>query len=146
MLNWVNGQNPRQYGLDFELWTRAVVAELIEQKLGMKLGLTAVGKLLGKLGLTPQKPLQRAYQRDPKAIEKWRRERYLAIARQADEENADIFFWDESGLRADAVHGKTWALRGQTPVVHVLASGNRSARRRQSMRRAHSGSAPMRVP
>ena len=51
------------------------------------------------------------------AIEKWRRERYPAIARQAKEENGDIFFWDESGFRADAVHGKTWALRGQTPVV-----------------------------
>jgi transposase len=103
VFGWVNGKDPRQYGLDFGLWTRAVVAELIE--------------LLAKLGLTPQKPLQRAYQRDPEAIEKWRRERYPAIARQAKEENADIFFWDESGFRADAVHGKTWGLRGQTPVV-----------------------------
>lgn len=117
VFSWVNGQDPRQYGLDFGLWTRAVVAELIEQKFGMKLGLTAIGKLLAKLGLTPQKPLQRAYQRDPEAIETWRRERYPAIARQAKEENADIFFWDESGFRADAVHGKTWSLRGQTPVV-----------------------------
>lgn len=117
VFGWVNGKDPRQYGLDFGLWTRAVVAELIEQKFGMKLGLTAIGKLLAKLGLTPQKPLQRAYQRDPEAIEKWRRERYPAIARQAKEENADIFFWDESGFRADAVHGKTWGLRGQTPVV-----------------------------
>lgn len=40
-----------------------------------------------------------------------------AIARQAKEENVDIFCWDESGFRADAVHGKTWGLRGQTPVV-----------------------------
>jgi transposase len=117
VFSWVNGQDPRQYGLDFGLWTRAVVAALIEQKFGMKLGVTAIGKLLAKLGLTPQKPLQRAYQRDPEAIEKWRRERYPAIARQAKEENGDIFFWDESGFRADAVHGKTWALRGQTPVV-----------------------------
>lgn len=117
VFSWVNGQDPRQYGLDFGLWTRAVVAELIEQKFGMKLGLTAIGKLLAKLGLTPQKPLQRAYQRDPEAIETWRRERYPAIARQAKEEHADIFFWDESGFRADAVHGKTWGLRGQTPVV-----------------------------
>jgi transposase len=118
VFSWVNGQDPRQYGLDFGLWTWAVVAELIEQKFGMKLGLTAIGKLLAKLGLTPQKPLQRAYQRDPEAIEAWRRERYPAIARQAKKEHADIFFWDESGFRADAVHGKTWGLRGQTPVVH----------------------------
>jgi transposase len=117
VFRWVNGKDPRQYGLDFGLWTRSIVAELIAQKFGIQLGLTAIGKLLAKLGLTPQKPLQRAYQRDPQAIEQWRRERYPAIARQAKEENADIFFWDESGFRADAVHGKTWGVRGQTPVV-----------------------------
>lgn len=117
VLRWVNGNDPRQYGLDFGLWTRAVVAELIEQKFGVKLGLTAIGKLLAKLGLTPQKPLQRAYQRDPEAIIQWQRDRYPAIARQAKQDKADIFFWDESGFRADAVHGKTWGVRGQTPVV-----------------------------
>jgi transposase len=114
---WVNGRDPRQYGLDFGLWTRAIMAQLIEQKFGIKLGLTAVGKLLAKLGLTPQKLLQRAYQHDPEAIEQWQRERYPALARQARQEKADIFFWDESGFRADAVHGKTWGVRGQTPVV-----------------------------
>ena len=82
VFRWVNGRDPRQYGLDFGLWTRAVVAELIEKKFGVQLGLTAVGELLAKLGLTPQKPLQRAYQRDPQAIEKWQRETYPAIARK----------------------------------------------------------------
>lgn len=114
---WINGRDPRQYGLDFGLWTRAVVAELIEKKFGVKLGVTAVGELLARLGLTPQKPLQRAYQRDPVAIDKWQRETFPAIARQAKAEGAEIFFWDESGFRADTVHGKTWGVRGQTPVV-----------------------------
>jgi len=118
VLRWINGRDPRQYGLDFGLWTRAVVAELIAQKFGIRLGVTAVGALLAKLGLTPQKPLQRAYQRDPAAIERWQRETYPALARQAKAEGADIFFWDESGFRADTVHGKTWGVRGQTPVVH----------------------------
>ena len=117
VLRWVNGRDPRQYGLDFGLWTRAVVAELIQNKFGVGLGLTAVGELLAKLGLTPQKPLQRAYQRDPQAIEKWQRETYPAIATQAKSEGAEILFWDESGFRADTVHGKTWAVRGHTPVV-----------------------------
>ncbi len=118
VFRWVNGRDPRQYGLDFGLWTRAVVAELIDKKFGVKLGLTAVGELLAKLGLTPQKPLQRAYQRDPEAIEKWQRETYPALARQAKAQGAEVFFWDESGFRADTVHGKTWGVRGQTPVVH----------------------------
>lgn len=117
VLRWVNGRDPRQYGLDFGLWTRAVVAELIHEKLGLELGLTAVGELLAKLGLTPQKPLQRAYQRDPQAIAQWQRETYPAIARQAKAQGADVFFWDEAGFRADTVHGKTWGVQGHTPVV-----------------------------
>ena len=118
VFRWVNGRDPRQYGLDFGLWTRRIVALLIEQKFEVRLGVTAVGALLAKLGLTPQKPLQRAYQRDPQAIEHWQRERYPALARLAKRQGADIFFWDESGFRADAVHGKTWGRRGETPVVH----------------------------
>ncbi|WP_428485115.1 IS630 family transposase [Rhodopila sp.] len=117
VFRWVNGKDPRQYGLDFGLWTRSTVADLIGRKFGIQLGLSAVGELLAKLGLTPQKPLQRAYQRDPEAIERWQRETYPAIARQAKAAGGEVFFWDESGFRADAVHGRTWGARGQTPVV-----------------------------
>src|SRR6201993_2567762 len=117
VFRWINGRDPRQYGLDFGLWTRSVVASLIEQQFHIRLGLTAVGELLAKLGLTPQKPLQRAYQRDPEAIEKWQRERFPAIAKQAKASGGDVYFWDESGFRADAVHGRTWGRKGQTPVV-----------------------------
>lgn len=98
VFRWINGRDPRQYGLDFGLWTRAVVVELIAKKFGVQ------------LGLTPQKPLQRAYQRDPEAIERWQRETYPAIARQAKAQGADICFWDESGFRADTVDGKTWGV------------------------------------
>jgi transposase len=100
VFRWINGRNPRQYGLDFGLWTRSVVATLIEQKFGVCLGLTAVGALLAKLGLTPQKPLQRAYQRDPQAIETWQREVFPEIARRAKAEGGEVYFWDESGFRA----------------------------------------------
>ena len=117
MFRWINGRDPRQYGLNFGLWTRLLVAELIERKFAIRLGVTAVGELLAKLGLTPQKPLQRAYQRDPEAIEAWRLERYPAIARQAKASGGEVYFWDESGFRADSVHGRTWGKQGQTPVV-----------------------------
>ena len=117
VFRWVNGKDPRQYGLDFGLWTRSIVASLIERKFKIRLGLTAVGELLARLGLTPQKPLQRAYQRDPEAIERWRRESFPAITRQAKAAGGEVFFWDESGFRADTVHGKTWGVKGRTPVV-----------------------------
>ena len=94
-----------------------MVACLIAQKFAVKLGLTAVGELLAILGLTPQKPLERAYQRNPEAIEKWKRETYPAIARAAKAAGGEVYFWDESGFRADHVHGKTWGKKGVTPVI-----------------------------
>jgi transposase len=117
VFRWINGRDPRQYGLDFGLWTRQIAATLIEQKFGVRLGVTAVGRLLSRLGLTPQKPLQRAYQRDPQAIERWQRQTYPGIAAAARQSGADVYFWDESGFRADTVHGKTWAPKGKTPVI-----------------------------
>jgi transposase len=107
VFRWINGKNPRQYPLDGVLWSRAIVRELIQRELGVSLSLASVGSLLARLGLTPQKPLQRAYQRNPEAIERWKRETYPAITQEARETQADIYFWDESGFRADAVHGKT---------------------------------------
>ena len=118
VFRWVNGKNPLQYGFDFGLWTRNIVGALIREKFRIKLSLASVGSLLARLNLTAQKPLQRAYQRDPVAIEIWQRETYPSIARQAKASGADIYFWDESGFRADTVHGKTWSARGKTPVVH----------------------------
>ncbi|AGW95444.1 hypothetical protein N234_35885 [Ralstonia pickettii DTP0602] len=117
VLRWINGKNPMQYGFDFGLWTRNLVRELVQQKFDVKLSLASIGAMLARLNLTPQKPLQRAYQRDPEAIDRWQHDTYPAIARQAREQKADIFFWDESGFRADSVHGKTWAPRGETPIV-----------------------------
>lgn len=118
VFRWVNGKNPMQYGFDFVLWTRHAVRDLIRQKFNVSVSVTTVGSLLAELHLTPQKPLQRAYQRDPQAIERWQRETFPAIAKQSRVEGADIYFWDESGFRADAVQGKTWGLRGTTPVVY----------------------------
>lgn len=118
VFRWINGKNPMQYGFDFGLWTRQIVQELVLQRFDVTLSLASVGTMLARLGLTAQKPLQRAYQRDPQAVELWQHKTFPAIAQAAREQGADIFFWDESGFRADTVHGKTWGLCGQTPVVN----------------------------
>lgn len=119
VFRWINGRNPQQYGFDFGLWTRQIVRELVTRKFGATLSLASVGAMLARLGLTAQKPLQHAYQRDPAAVERWQRETYPALMRQARRERAEIYFWDESGFRADGVQGKTWGVKGQTPVVSV---------------------------
>jgi len=119
VFRWINGKHPRQYGFDFGLWTRQIVRDVIVQRFGVRLSLASIGAVLARQGLTPQKPLQRAYQRDPAAIVRWQRETYPAIARTAKRDQAEIYFWDESGFRADAVQGRTWGAKGQTPVVSV---------------------------
>src|SRR5271170_3188993 len=83
VFRWICGKDPRQYGFDFGLWTRQIVSALIREKLGIAMGLTAVGRLLHELGITPQKPLRRAYERDPAAIEKWKREEYPSLRARA---------------------------------------------------------------
>ncbi len=88
VFGWINGRNPLQYGLDFGLWTRQIVSILIKQKFAVCMGVTAIGRLLAKMGLTPQKPLQRAYQRDPQAIERWQRESFPAIVSKAKRQDA----------------------------------------------------------
>lgn len=119
VFGWVNGKNPRQYGFDFGLWTRQIVRELVAQKFDVSLSLASIGALLARIGLTVQKPLQQAYQRDPVAVARWQKETYPAIVRKAKRTKAEIYFWDESGFRADAVPGTTWGVKGQTPVVRV---------------------------
>jgi hypothetical protein len=129
VFRWVNGKDPRQYGFDFALWTRKVVAALIEREFGVKLGLTAVGKLLAKLGLTPQKPLQRAYQRDPEAIARWQHEIYPRLAADASARRADCF-WDDQAF-APMRCGSAWGVPNAGRPFP--GSANRCQPPRQSM-------------
>jgi transposase len=114
---WICGKDPRQYGFDFGLWTRQIVSKLVEEKFNCKLGLTAVGRLLAKLDITPQKPLRRAYERDPVAIAKWTKEDYPKLKARAKRLGAEIFFIDEAGVRSDAALQRTWGAKGETPIV-----------------------------
>lgn len=122
---WINGKDPRQYGFEFGLWTRKIVAELIREKFGITVSVTAVGRLLAELDITPQKPLRRAYERDPAAITRWTKEVFPALKKRAKRRKATIFFLDEAGVRSDQVLGRTWGLRGKTPEVPT--SGKRQS-------------------
>ena len=98
---------------------------LIAQKFGVRLGVTAVGRLLAELDITPQKPLRRAYERDPVAIKRWTTTVFPRVRARAQYVGAKIFFLDEAGVRSDQVLGRTWGLRGRTPAVPT--SGRRQS-------------------
>ncbi|HEV2392305.1 MAG TPA: IS630 family transposase [Verrucomicrobiae bacterium] len=122
---WIVGRDPRQYGFDYGLWTRRIVQSLIERKFGIRLGWTAVGRLLARLEITPQKPLRRAYERDPESIQRWLDEDYPKLRRRAKKHGAKIYFLDEAGFHSDPVLGRTYGLKGHTPVV--ATSGQRQS-------------------
>ena len=122
---WILGKDPRQYGFDFGLWSRRIVQTLIVEKMGIDLGLTAVGRLLASLDITPQKPLRRAYERDPVAVALWQKETYPKLRKRAKRLAAKIFFLDEAGFQSDPPQGRTYGLKGQTPVVRT--SGQRQS-------------------
>ena len=117
------GNDPRQLQFAFALWTRAMVRELIRREFGVALSEVSVGRLLRKLGLSPQRPLYRAYQQNPEAVARWKAETYPAIGAEAARVGASIYFVDEAGVRSDYHAGTTWAPVGQTPVV--AATGDR---------------------
>lgn len=113
----VVGKNPRQLQFEFAMWTRQMVRDLIKREFDVDYTLQAVGKILHRMGLSPQKPLVRAYQQNPELVHKWKTEEYPEIRRKAKAAGASIFFCDEATIRSDYSSGTTWAPVGQTPIV-----------------------------
>jgi transposase len=108
---------PDQLKLPFALWTREAVQTLLAARFGLEVSVWTVGRYLAKWGLTPQKPLRRAYERDPLAVQRWLDQEYPAIEKQAQVENAEIHWGDQMGLRSDHQTGTSYGRRGQTPVI-----------------------------
>ena len=113
----ITTKNPLQLKFSFALWTRSMVREVIREKFGVRLSDVSVGRLLRKLGLSPQKPLHRAYQQDAEAVEEWKASTYPKIQRRAKARKATIYFADEARVQSDYHSGTTWAPVGQTPVI-----------------------------
>lgn len=110
---------PEQLKLPFFLWTREAVAKLIQHKFRKRLSIWTVGRYLKRWGFSPQKPVRRAFEQKPDEVRQWLNLEYPAIHQQAKREKAQIFWGDEMGLRSDHAVGRTYGLRGQTPVVSV---------------------------
>jgi len=113
----VMDKTPLQLNFPFALWTAVMVQALIVNRFGVHLSRSSVSRLLHQLGLSAQRPLWRAYQQNPEAVQRWLTEDFPKIQRRAKREGAQIFFADEAGVRSDYHSGTTWGKRGQTPIV-----------------------------
>jgi len=126
MMEWiyetVTMKDPRQLKFPFALWTSLMVAELIWRQFNIRLSKASVCRLMNQLGLSPQKPLWRAFQKNAERVARWVKEEYPQIRALARRQKTDIFFGDEAGVRSDFHSGKTWAVRGKTPIVSTTGA------------------------
>lgn len=119
-LKWIYNmitKDPKQLKFPFALWTRKRVQGAIRERYGISLSVTSIGRLLYQLGFSCQKPVGRAYERNPVLVTQWLRKEYPKIKALARKEGARIYFGDEAGVRSDYHSGRTWSPRGETPVV-----------------------------
>jgi len=115
-------KRPEQLKMNFFLWSRAAVMQLIERECGLKLGVRTVGKYLARWGFTPQKPIKKAYEQRPEAVKAWLNEHYPAIEAKAKAEGGEIHWGDETALVNTDVRGRSYAPAGETPVAYTVGS------------------------
>jgi transposase len=110
-------QGPERLGYETPLWTCWRVAHLIDKEFGISYHSGHVWKLLRALNWSVQRPVGRALERDEDAIREWKSKRWPAIKKKACQEGRTIVFIDESGLSQRPHRCRTWAPRGETPVL-----------------------------
>lgn len=121
--NIIRDKHPEQLKLPFVLWTRETIQQLILKKFNVRLELRTITDYLARWGMTPQRPVARAYQQNPQEVQKWMEQTYPSIQKRARKEKAIIFWGDEMSLRSDHVAGRGFSLKGKKPVI--TKTGNR---------------------
>jgi len=113
--------NPDRMGLNFSLWTRQAIQNLVFDLWGIQIALRTITDYMKRLGFTPQKPIKLAYEQNPKLVEKWLKEDYPDIAKKAKKENAEIHWLDETGLSSYSNYLRGYSPKGKTPVLRMQA-------------------------
>jgi len=109
--------DPQQHQFPFCLWTLAIIRTMLKREKGIELSKSAVSRLLGHLGLSPQRPIYRSYKQDPNELDKYLNRTFPELRELAKRSGAVIYFVDEAAVRSDAHRGTTWGKIGETPVV-----------------------------
>jgi transposase len=114
----ITDKYPDQLKLDFALWTREAVKLVIRHKYDIDMPIRTVGEYLKRWAYTPQKPVRYAYERDGEKVQEWLENTYPEIKKRAKREKADMYWGDETTVKACDVRGRGYAPRGKTPVVN----------------------------
>lgn len=107
------------YGFPTPLWTCKRVKQLIRKEIHKDFTEVGVWKLLRRFGLTNKKPERRALEQNPKEAKRWVKEEWPKIQAHAKRWQAVLYFQDETGVLLVPALGKTWAPKGEIPVVKM---------------------------
>jgi transposase len=118
-------KTPDQLKFPFALWTRKAVQELIKRRYTIDMPIRTVGMYLSRWGFTPQKPVKKAREQKPEAMEQWLKEEYPRIARQAKKEKAEILWGDETGIQNEANRTRGYSPQGIKPVLRISSKKER---------------------
>jgi transposase len=115
----LDNKSPEELGIAAPLWNRRAVRDLIHKECGVLLAVRTVGQYLKRWGYTAKKPARHAKKQEPEEVRQWLEETYPAIEKRAGEENAEIYWCDETGAAADEHPGYGYAREGQRARIDV---------------------------
>ena len=122
LMKLICDKNPLQMKLPFALWNRKAIKQVIWNLWSIRLALRTISDYMKRWGFTPQKPAKMAYERNPKAVQKWLVERRLPIYQKTRQTHCwPIVLGDETGFRNDCQHSRGYAPKRKIPVVTVTA-------------------------
>jgi hypothetical protein len=101
---------PEELGFGGELWTRQSLGALVVQRFEVELGAPTLGRYLRAWGLVPDAPEDRACPLCAAAVAQWMGREYVAVARAALEQRAELYWV-----------GRT-RLHGVSPATEVLSA------------------------
>ena len=114
-----------EFGHETDLWTCNRVHQLLTSTFGLDISRGHIWLILRQAGFSYQKPERRYYESDPVAQEEWLKKELPKIKKKALKHRAILYFEDEASVSLTPVLGKTWAKKGQTPLVK--STGNRGS-------------------
>jgi transposase len=115
--NTVTTKTPDEVGMNYTLWTSKVICEYIQKTYQIKYAERSMRDVMKKLGFSSQKPITRAYKRDPEKISKWLEQEYPRIKILASQTGARIYWADGMGINSTDNRGRTYSPRGITPAI-----------------------------
>jgi transposase len=117
----ITDKTPEQLRFKECMWSRKNISELIERKYKISIPGSTLGVYLARWGFSVQRPIKLAYKQDEEQVKNWVEVEFPGITERAKEENAQIFFGDETGLQNQATCLRGYAPIGKTPVVRTEA-------------------------